>query len=128
MAVVKVLGDGVKGVFVQMQSGAIGTTQPVPRQNLACTPFSLVKNADGTVGASVTGTAKFITSNTGQDYRNANHPDMYVINGGANALVTFNYRPQGTNDTNRYAIVVDSRATWSPCRTSTGQVRSKSSS
>ena len=41
MATVKVLGNGTDGLFVQMQSGAIGSTaQPVHRQNLACTPFT----------------------------------------------------------------------------------------
>ena len=34
MAVVKVLGDGQTGLYVQMQSGAIGTTQPVHRQQI----------------------------------------------------------------------------------------------
>ena len=57
----------------------------------------------------VTGTAKFVTDNVGQDYRNANHPEAYVINGGTHVLLTFNYRPQGTNDTNRYAKVLDNR-------------------
>lgn len=122
MAVAKLL-DGQKGLFVQMQSGAIGTTKPVHRQNLACTPFTLQKNADGSVGAAVAGTAKFITSNTGQDYRNANHPEVYPINGGANMLVTFNYRPQGTNQTNRYAIVVDSACNLVPVQNANGQTQ-----
>jgi MYXO-CTERM domain-containing protein len=119
MATAKLL-DGTKGLFVQMQSGAIGTTQPTHRQALACTPFALQKNADGTVGAAVTGAAKFITSNTGQDYRNANHQEIYPINGGANMLVTFNYRPQGTNQTNRYAIVVDSACNLVPVQNAAG--------
>jgi MYXO-CTERM domain-containing protein len=119
MATAKLL-DGTKGLYVQMQSGAIGTTQPTHRQALACTPFALAKQADGTVGATVTGAAKFITSNTGQDYRNANHQEIYPINGGANMLVTFNYRPQGTNQTNRYAIVVDSACNLVPVQNAAG--------
>jgi MYXO-CTERM domain-containing protein len=123
MAVVKLFADGKTGLFVQMQSGSINGTQPVHRQNLACTPISLMQNADKTVGAAVTGTAKFITSNTGQDYRNANHTDMYPINGGQYMLVTFNYRPQGTNQTNRYAIVVDNACNLIPVQNSAGQTQ-----
>ncbi len=127
-SIASLLGDGKSGLFVQMQSGAIvdasGTsTQPTHRQALACTPFALVHNADGTVGATVTGAAKFITSNTGQDYRNANLPDMYPINGGQDMLVTFNYRPQGTNQTNRYAIVVDNACNLIPVQNSAGTVQ-----
>jgi len=40
MATAKLL-DGTKGLYVQMQSGSINGTQPVHRQNLACTPFAL---------------------------------------------------------------------------------------
>jgi len=122
MATVKLL-DGTKGLFVQMQSGSINGVQPTHRQALACTPFQLKHNADGTVGAEVTGAAKFITSNTGQDYRNANHDEIYPINGGANMLVTFNYRPQGTNQTNRYAIVVDSACNLVPVQDASGTTR-----
>jgi MYXO-CTERM domain-containing protein len=122
MATAKLL-DGTKGLFVQMQSGSINGVQPTHRQALACTPFALQKNADGTVGATVTGAAKFITSNTGQDYRNANHDEIYPINGGANMLVTFNYRPQGTNQTNRYAIVVDSACNLVPVQNAAGQTQ-----
>jgi MYXO-CTERM domain-containing protein len=119
MAVAKLL-DGKAGLYIQMQSGSINGTQPVHRQNLACTPFTLQQNADKTIGGMVTGTAKFITSNTGQDYRNANHPIMFPINGGKNALVAFNYRPQGTNNTNRYAIVVDNQCNLVPVQNSAG--------
>jgi MYXO-CTERM domain-containing protein len=119
MAVVKML-DAQTGVFMQMQSGAIGTTQPVHRQQVACTPIKLVKNADGSVGGMVTGTAKFVTDNVGQDYRNANHIEGYAINGGKNVLLTFNYRPQGTNQTNRYAKVLDSACNIVPVQNAGG--------
>lgn len=119
MATAKLL-DGTKGLYVQMQSGSINGTQPTHRQNLACTPFALSKNADGTIGATVTGAAKFITSNTGQDYRNANHDEIFPIDGGKAMLVTFNYRPQGTNNTNRYAIVVDSACNLIPVQNANG--------
>ena len=45
------------------------------------------------------GTGKFVTDNVGQDYRNANKPELVPINAGKNMLLMFNYRPQGTNDT-----------------------------
>jgi len=122
MATAKLL-DGTKGLFVQMQSGSINGVQPVHRQNLACTPFALQKNADGTVGAAVTGAAKFITKLTGQDYRNANHPFIMPINGGANMLVAYNHRPQGANNTNRYAIVVDSACNLVPVQNAAGQTQ-----
>ena len=35
-------------------------------------------------------------------------------------LVTFNYRPQGTNQTNRYAIVVDSACNLVPVQDASG--------
>jgi MYXO-CTERM domain-containing protein len=119
MAVAKMV-DAENGVFLQMQSGAIGTTQPVHRQQVACTPFKLVKQADGSVGGMVTGTAKFVTDNVGQDYRNGNHIEEYVINGGKNVLLTFNYRPQGTNNTNRYAKVLDTQCNIVPVQNSAG--------
>lgn len=115
-----VLLDGTKGLYVQMQSGSINGVQPTHRQNLACTPIALAKNTDGSVGATVTGAAKFITSNTGQDYRNANHSSMFAIDGGKAMLVTFNYRPQGANNTNRYAIVVDSACNLIPVQDANG--------
>lgn len=123
MAVVKMFADLKTGVFVQMQSGSLNGTQPVHRQNLACTPIQLQQNADGTVGAAMNGTAKFITTNTGQDYRNANHPDIYPINGGQQMLVTFNYRPQGANNTSRWAIVVDNQCNLIPVQNSAGVVQ-----
>ncbi|MDB4966645.1 MAG: hypothetical protein JWN44_2334 [Myxococcales bacterium] len=127
-AVVKLLGDGNNGVYVQMQSGAITDaagvkTQPVHRQQLACTPFKMVAAADGTVSAQVTGPAKFITDNVGQDYRNANFPAVYPVNGGTHMAVLLNYRPQGTNDTNRYVKVVDSQCNLVPVQNAAGQVQ-----
>jgi hypothetical protein len=120
MAVTKILGDGQQGVFIQMQAGALNGVKPLNGTQLACTPYKLVKNADGTVGATMNGTAKFITDNQGQDRRDANHPEAYVINGGTHVLVTLNYRPQGTNQTNRYARVVDSQCNLVPVQNASG--------
>jgi hypothetical protein len=124
-AFVRLFGDGVNGIYVQMQSGSLkdasgNTIQPVHRQQLACTPFKLVPNADGTVTAQATGLSKFITDNVGQDYRNANLPNLYAINGGQHMLVTFNYRVQGTNDTDRYAKVVDNQCNLMPVQNASG--------
>ena len=118
MATVKLFADGNNGVYIQMQSGSIdnnGTkVQPVHRQQIACTPIKMVAGADGAVSAQVTGPAKFITDNVGQDYRNANFGALYPVDGGSKMLVLSNYRPQGTNDTNRYAKVVDNQCNLVP--------------
>lgn len=122
-AVVKMF-DNTTGVFLQMQSGKDGTgATPVHRQQLSCTPFKLVGNADGSVSAQATGTNKFITDNVGQDYRNANFPNAFPVNGGKNMLVTFNYRPQGTNDTNRYAKVIDNQCNLVPVQDANGNTQ-----
>ncbi len=127
-AMVRML-DKTSGIYVQMQSGSLtdattgAKTTPVHRQQLAVTPFKLVQNADGSVGAQVTGPSKFITDNVGQDYRNANQPKTYAINGGKNLLVTFNYRPQGANNTNRYAKVIDAQGNIVPVQDANGQTQ-----
>jgi hypothetical protein len=113
-AVVKLFADGKTGLFVQMQSGSIGGTSPVHRQQVACTPIALAQGADGAVGATVTGTARFVTDNIGQDYRNGNKPEILPINGGKNMLLMYNYRPEGTTDTNRYAKVLDAQCNELP--------------
>ncbi len=115
-AVFHLFGDGKTGLFVEMHSGAINGIQPVHRQQAACTPVTLTQNADGSVGAtpSPSPSARFVTDNVGQDYRNANKPEVMPINGGKNMLFMFNYRPQGTNDTNRYAKVLDAQCNEIP--------------
>jgi hypothetical protein len=47
----------------------------------------------------------FITDNEGNEYRNANKPEVILVNGGKQFAVEFNYQPQGTNDTRRYMKV-----------------------
>jgi hypothetical protein len=106
-AVVKLFADGKNGLYCEMRSGALNGVQPVHRQQAACTPIALAQNTDGSVSAKTTGTGQFVTDNIGQDYRNANKPEIMPINGGNNMLLMFNYRPQGTNDTNRYVKVLD---------------------
>lgn len=126
-AVVTML-DKTNGIYVQMQSGSLkdasgATVQPVHRQQLACTPFKLTAGADGTVTPVASGPSKFITDNVGQDYRNANFPRLFTVNGGKNAVVTFNYRPQGANNTNRYAKVIDASCNLLPVQNAAGQTQ-----
>jgi MYXO-CTERM domain-containing protein len=120
--------DKTNGVYLQMQSGSLkdangNTVQPVHRQQIACTPFKLTQAADGSVVPQSTGISQFLTDNVGQDYRNANFPAAYAINGGKNALVTFNYRPQGANNTNRYAKVIDASCNLVPVQNANGQTQ-----
>lgn len=122
-AVVKLFADGKTGLFVQMQSGTINGTAPTNRQQVACTPIQLVQNADGSVGAKVAGASRFVTNNVGQDYRNANKPEIMAINGGKNMLLMYNYRPAGTTDTNRYAKVLDAQCNEVPVQDAAGTTR-----
>jgi MYXO-CTERM domain-containing protein len=124
-AVVKLFGDGKTGLFVQMQSASLNGTAPKDRQNAACYPFSLTQNTDGSVTAMSTGAGKFVTDNTGQDYRNANKPEIIPVNGGKNMLLMFNYRPQGANNTVRWAKVLDASCNEVPVQDSTGKVQTQ---
>ena len=123
MGVVKLFADGKTGLYVQMQSGALNGTQPVHRQQAACMPIALTQGADGSVGATAMGAGKFVTDNVGQDYRNANKPEIMPINGGMNMLLMFNYRPQGTNNTVRYAKVLDAACNEIPVKNAAGQTQ-----
>jgi MYXO-CTERM domain-containing protein len=123
-ATVRLFGDGKTGLYVDMHSGAINGTQPVHRQQASCTPVQLTQAADGSVGATADNTkSKFVTDNVGQDYRNANKPEIVPINGGKNMLLMFNYRPQGTNDTNRYVKVLDAACNAVPITDANGATK-----
>ena len=121
-SVVAMFSDGKTGLFIQMQNDAVvaGGPKAFDRTQLGCFPFSLAKNADGTVGAASNGTPAFITSNQGQDYRNDNQPKIYPINGGKNMLVTYNARINGSNNTQRWAKVVDATCTEQAVTAGTG--------
>jgi MYXO-CTERM domain-containing protein len=122
-AVTRLFGDGQTGLFVQMQSASINGQAPVHRQQAACYPVKLTQAADGSVTAQSNGAPRFVTANIGQDYRNANKPEITPINGGKNMLLTYNYRPNGTNDTNRYAKVLDAQCNEVPVVDANGQAR-----
>ncbi|HWE26685.1 MAG TPA: hypothetical protein VHB97_01730, partial [Polyangia bacterium] len=110
-SVVAMFADGKTGIVAQMQNDAIvaGGPKALDRTQLGCFPVKLVQNADGTVGAASNGTPAFVTANIGQDYRNDNQPKIYPINGGQNMLITYNARINGSNNTQRWAKVVDAQ-------------------
>jgi hypothetical protein len=110
-SVVAMFADGKTGLVVQMQNDAIvaGGQKAFDRTQLGCFPVKLVQNADGSVGAASNGTPAFVTANQGQDYRNDNHPKIYPINGGQHMLITYNARINGSNNTQRWAKVVDNQ-------------------
>jgi MYXO-CTERM domain-containing protein len=126
MATVQMFGgaNANKGLYCQMQSASINGVAPTHRQQVACTPLTLTAAADGTVSmVADTTKAHFVTSNVGQDYRNANHQYMLPVNGGKNMLLTYNYRPQGANNTNRYGVVLDGDGNVIPTANAAGQVQ-----
>jgi hypothetical protein len=124
-AIVRLAGDGKSGLFVQMQSAPINGQAPVHRQQAACYPIKLVQNSDGSVTAAANGAPQFVTANIGQDYRNANKPELTPIDGGKHMLLTFNLREEGTTDTNRYAKVLDTQCNVVPVVDANGQQRTQ---
>jgi uncharacterized protein (TIGR03382 family) len=79
------------------------------RMQLSMTPFTLQLRADGSVEAVANPDPAlqiFVTSNDGNEYRNANHPRAFLVDNGdvgaAAACVEYNYQPNNTNDTKRY--------------------------
>lgn len=128
MAHLAMFGDGVKGLLFSMSTDLVDPAAPTvshranDRIQLALVPFSLVKNADGTIAAqpdytgvtatgitntNQTGGARFVTNNRGNEYRNANHPSAYAIADGRAVCVEYNYQPAGSNDTKRYMQCFD---------------------
>src|SRR5262245_38968444 len=66
------------------------------------TTFKLDVNAEGNVVAVPdTTTAKFITNNNGNEYRQFNHSASLKLNDNT-GCVTYNYQPNNTNDTRRF--------------------------
>lgn len=119
-----VMVDGTNGVYLMMQAGRNTAGQsPLNRTQLSCTPFKLIQNSDGSVGAQVTGDNVFITNNKGQNHRDANLPFAYAFNGGKNVLVTYNYRPN--NNTERYATVIDAQCNLVPVQDANGNAKTQ---
>lgn len=120
--VVKFFGDGVTGLYVEMRTSALaGGARPVNRMQGACTPIKLTQGADGKVAIEKLPGEKFISDNNGNEKRNFNKPELMPINGGKNMLVMFNYRPQGANNTRRYAKVLDASCNEVPVQNAQGQ-------
>jgi len=119
MAHLAFFADGIHGLMFSMNTDLVDPAAPTvshranDRIQLALVPFALVKNADGTIAAKadftglgsntdVTGGARFVTNNNGNEYRNANHPIAYAISGGNAICAEYNYQPNNTNNTERY--------------------------
>jgi MYXO-CTERM domain-containing protein len=123
-AVVQFFGDGKHAIYVSMRTGALPSGEtPQHRMQASCTPLELVQQADGTVTFQKLQGETFITDNDGNEYRNANKPELMPINGGKNMLVLFNYQPNGTNDTRRYAKVLDQNCNLVTVKNGNGEVR-----
>ncbi len=109
-AVVKMLGNGTSGLYVEMRTGALSTGEkPQNKMQAACTPVELTQAADGTVAFVSKPGERFVTDNKGNEHRNANKPELLSINGGKNMLLMFNYQPNNGSDTIRYAKVLDAQ-------------------
>jgi uncharacterized protein (TIGR03382 family) len=97
--------DGKSGLVFSMSTELNGVGAQ-HRMQLSLTKFSLVQDAAGKVMAQADiPTAKFVTANDGNEYRNANHPDAYPVMDGNLIAVEYNYQPNNTNNTERYMKV-----------------------
>src|SRR4051794_10064955 len=96
-----------------MRAGALNGQQPRHRTQNAVQAFTLVHGADGSVTTQAVGTPKFITDREGNEYRNANKPELIPVAGGEYMLHMANYRPNGGNPV-RYAQVLDKTGTPIP--------------
>ncbi|MEZ4404210.1 MAG: hypothetical protein R3B06_29580 [Kofleriaceae bacterium] len=112
-ASIKFSPDGTSAVMVRMSSSPIneGTPResaPNHRMQAALTALETYVEADGRLSVKRPATAQFdvwATDNDGNEYRNANKPEIAYINGGKNIAVFFNYQANGSGDTKRYAKV-----------------------
>ena len=106
-AVVKFFGDNKNGLYIEMRSSALNGAKPAQEMQGACTPVQLQQGADGNIALAKMPGEKFISNNNGNENRNFNKPEMMPINGGKNMLVMYNYQPNNSGDTKRYAQVLD---------------------
>jgi hypothetical protein len=127
MSDVTVLGDGRTALFIEMRTGSLDDgTKPDHRVQVACAPISITQNAaTGAVALQKLPGERFVTNNDGEDNRNGNVPNIITVNGGKNALLMFNYRPRGTNNTRRYAKVLDAACNEVPLTNANGQTRTQ---
>jgi hypothetical protein len=123
-AVAKFFADGKQGVYVEMRTGALadGST-PEHKMQGACTPIEMTQASDGKVLLKKKPGERFISNNDGNEYRNFNKPELMPINNGKNMLIMFNYQPNGTNDTRRYAKVLDANCNLIPLTDGNGEAR-----
>lgn len=124
MGVMSMFADGKRGIYVEMRTGALSTGEsPVHNMQGACTPIELAQAPDGTVNFVKLPGERFISDNDGNEYRNFNKPQLMPIANGRGMLVMFNYQPEGTNDTRRYAKVVDKNCNEIPVFNANGEQR-----
>jgi hypothetical protein len=101
--------DGKSGLMFSMNTELNGV-RANHRMQLALIPFSLVQ--DTTTGAvkveANLPAAKYVTNNIGNEYRNANYPEAFPIDGGAAICAAYNYQANNSNDTKRYVKCFDS--------------------
>jgi MYXO-CTERM domain-containing protein len=119
MTAVALLKGSPRGIIVNMQTGPIneGTAMEQSpndvransRMQLAVAPIELVADANGTIRVQkVAGLYdQFLTANRGNEYRNANKPEIVAIDSIGAFLVTYNYQPNNSDDTERWAVIVD---------------------
>jgi MYXO-CTERM domain-containing protein len=116
--------NAAKGFYFSMSTDLVDPAaptvshKPTDRIQLALVPIELVQDAaTGVVSAkanftglgsntAATGGARFVTANRGNEYRNANHPTAYAISDNV-MCVEYNYQPNNTNNTERYAQCFD---------------------
>jgi MYXO-CTERM domain-containing protein len=100
-----ILPDGKTGVYFSMATELNGV-RAFDRIQLAAVPFVLKQDATGAVIAEPNmAAAKFITRNDGNEYRNANVPEGFAVEGAA--CVAYNWQEEGGSDTKRYVKCVD---------------------
>lgn len=131
-ATVRFSPDGKYAAVIAMWTGVVneGTArEATPPNRMQCAMQMMEMVQDPATGAvsmqklSTDAFAKFITNNDGNEYRQCNKPEILTINGGKNFLVEYNYQPEGTNDTRRYAQVYKWDGTKVTTKNGQGQVQ-----
>ena len=133
-AAVRFSPDGKYAAVVAMWTGVLneGTAREAnPPNRMQCALTIMQAKQDPVTGAvsmvklETDPYSKFITNNDGNEYRQCNKPEILLVNGGKNFMVEFNYQPEGTNDTQRYAKVFDWTGTPVTIKNAQGQVQSQ---
>jgi hypothetical protein len=114
MATWALFADGKTGLYFSMATELPATTAGGPvrgathRMQLALVPFSLAQGADGAVAVTADASkGRFVTQNIGDEYRNANVPAAFAIDGGKAICAQYNYQANNTNDTKLYVQCFD---------------------